>query len=291
MTDTTPVTEDDAREMHEWCDAHAPSDKNQTPMAKVIRHLRATVPRPPKPLADELREHAKWEHDIGATGHSADLSALADRVKAEAKRKDSHADNQRKELARLNTKVASLTELYSQAEATLVDVASERDEARAEADRLKGQLRWLRRRVHEDVTVCIDDAMTTLPDPADVPQDEPWIVSYSNVTHIGVRTEENRTFPWRIIDGDDTDQVHDRVITLVARLVPDVRRVIDRPEDLDKLPLTSVVLDTEGCPWTRQGDGKWRFGNNTQTSSDLLRYMTTSVTVIHEPMVDSGSDS
>lgn len=55
---TSTVTESDARKMHAWCDSHSPTDTNQTPMAKVIRHFRATVPVPPPTFADELRKAA-----------------------------------------------------------------------------------------------------------------------------------------------------------------------------------------------------------------------------------------
>ncbi|MGO1991992.1 MAG: hypothetical protein ACTH2Y_09215 [Corynebacterium sp.] len=152
-------------------------------------------------------------------------------------------------------------------------VVQERDEARAEVERLTSG-----RTVRESRTVA-------LPDPADVPSEEMWLIrTKKDQLMAGVR---NPNGDWSVLahNGFAREcELDDEDVTLVSRLVPDVRRVIDRPEDLDALPAQSIVLDVGGDAWQKdfEGDfqtvGSWR-------SSDVLIDTYGPVTVIHEPEV------
>lgn len=149
-------------------------------------------------------------------------------------------------------------------------------------------------RLTRDRTVK-DSRTVALPDPADVPKGEVWIVRLDGKEGVGVRSDPGSTLSqWKIesfdIHGDIRGWYHDNRVTLISRLVPDVRRVIDRPEDLDALPGGSIVRTESGNTWSKGAFDDWHDGRASSSSGHLLRKYGP-VTVIHEPMVDSGSDS
>lgn len=128
-----------------------------------------------------------------------------------------------------------------------------------------------------------------LPDPADVPEAEPYLVDVEGEDKrlLGLRNS-GEPHPWETFSlttlgsggwCSDTD------ITLVARLVPDVRRVIDRPEDLDALPVGSIVITVTKATWKKTAVGKWSLAGGSCTSRNLIDAYY-SVTVIHEPEED-----
>lgn len=61
--------------------------------------------------------------------------------------------------------------------------------------------------------------------------------------------------------------------------------VIDKAEDLDRLPVGSIAIDGDDDPWKKTRSGKWILGEDYQTSDELLRYIATSVRVIYVPEV------
>lgn len=196
MTDQTP-TDDAVRRAHEWCDLHWPTDENRTPMADVIRHYRATVPAPPKTLADELRDWAGSTPEEGAHWDEwDDFSGLADRVEAVEKENE-----------RLSRDREAQEKALVQHGRLLSEARTEREEARAEVERLKAEL--------------------------------------------------------------------------------DTRRVIDRPEDLDKLPVRSVVLDRYRA-WEKHPDDEWYSTelDDGFSSRQLMNY-NDPMTVIHTPKEES----
>ncbi|MDN6706912.1 hypothetical protein, partial [Corynebacterium glyciniphilum] len=149
MTDQTPVTDDDRRTAYEWCDS--PARQATEALAPIIRAIRAHVPAPPATLADELRalDGAPWEMDF---------SDLADRVEAVEKH---------------NEEVVGIVD----------DLTEQRDEARAEVERLTAEREVLntindhydRYAVQERAESNAEISAET-PNPADVKPGEAWLV-------------------------------------------------------------------------------------------------------------------
>lgn len=367
VTDDDRTLDDDTpRAVHEWAKGRRKKIREGCAMPRQILHLLDAIetyvphPAPPATLAEELRE---WgARPLGGLNWTR-FHDLADRVEAEAKRKDLHADNQRKELARLNTRVKSLADLYSQAETSLGDVASERDEARAEVELLAAQIdrliaeagnareaytgqgealkrahkehasslreiRKLEQALADSRAECeaVGDLMREkdtrisnqrqelarlnteverltatfkeplkepghLPDLADVPDGEAWAVNVNGQRRIGIRSDGagiGYGTAWATSPAPmNRWWVSDEEVTLVSCLVPDTRRVIDRPEDLDKLPVRSVVLVKNYSAWQKELNGRWSYCLlNRQADNLIMLYGP--VTVIYEPMSDSA---
>lgn len=324
MTDTTLVTEDDAREMHEWCDAHAPSDKNQTPMAKVIRHLRATVPRPPKPLADELLELADLTVQANMFGSMTDrLRILADRAEDLMRSRDKAQQEAVDAWEHAEKSAVLLNVAYTERDEAMDRHADDRNalaEARGEVERLLGRdearkdelhkYREIRKnqrreiaRLNEKVALLTKDRTVTprkkgdsdLGDPADAQRDEVWLVADDQGLSIGIRFAKTPR-PWCLIRlrTGTVRACEDKKITLVDKLVLRTRRVVYKAEGLDALPVGSVVLDGDGDAWQKLEGGSWNIGIKERSARYLIDNHGP-VTLVHEPMVDrgerSGSDS
>lgn len=179
QTDQTPVTDDD-RKAREWADGH--SLEVHGPWAPIARAIRAHVPAPPATLADELREavsglpvESKLKHQIGS---------LADRVE---------------EMEERTRQAESYAGEYHQA-------IRERDEARAEVERLTAQVARQQQLLELNGvprdTVVLPDAGSTpaLPDPADVPAGEPWLVRDDQGLCLGLRCDpDDRKQPWCLL--------------------------------------------------------------------------------------------
>lgn len=289
---TTPITDDD-RLAHEWARmaANNAADPADAPWKIVARVFLETVPAPPKSLADELRELADDTVASGMFGSmTSRLTRLADRVEAVEK---------------------ELAATYSENErvhSTLATVTDERDEARAEVERLQGTVAS-----QENVAPTLTDLADALrgstvrndppdpadvppgmyeldrdlPEPADVPKGELWLIRAHGWggLRVGARNdaEERPAEPWHWMDVDQhgKGQCGDRHVTLVARLVPDTRRVIDTVEDLDALPVGTVVL-ADGKPAVKHVRDRWWIDGVYVSASDLVTYYGT-VSVLHVP--------
>ncbi|MGP9760930.1 hypothetical protein [Corynebacterium sp. AOP12-C2-36] len=295
MTDATPMTNDDRRSARLWAEKVDPAEVNPgyigTPrdIYNAARVILATVPAPPATLADELREWARSTPEEGAHWDEwDDFNALADRAEAVEKH---------------NEEVVGIVD----------DLTEQRDEARAEVERLTASLNrqctTATPSVHNtDVLTVSSDTLpdraevgsltsgrtvresrtVALPDPADVPKGEPWLVTVSGAQGIGFRHGDTM-YAWGVAYEDGIDGEDDSSITLVSRLVPDVRRVIDRPEDLDKLPVGSIVIDMQGDAWQVDEGAQWNPAMySQQTDKENSQSMVAghlTVTVIHEPEV------
>ncbi|OLT55860.1 hypothetical protein BJF89_13820 [Corynebacterium sp. CNJ-954] len=277
MTDQTPVTDDD-RKAHEWC----AQEVDGTPegvlphLHAVARAIRAHVPAPPATLADEIRDRFLPTDDSPDNEERATVLALADCVEAVE-----HALDYHKKWSEVNGKaIAEVTKIVSEAHVgrpgqlttdCVKQLLQERDEARAEVERLTRD-----RTSKESLPVA-------LPDPADVPEGEAWLVKDSERNAVGVRVGAFPTPPWSVVDLDSggVSRLSDSSVTLVSRLVPDTRRVIDRAEDLDKLPVGSIVLDNDGDPCKKISEGNFECGSAIFSAEGLLR-LSAEVTVIHE---------
>lgn len=246
MTDqTTPVTDDD-REAHVWAN-EVSDDSEWGRIQAVVRAIRAHVPAPPATLADELRAHAKWERDIGATGHSADLYALANRVEAVEvenvslrierdqadylmKKADRELDESRAaekavqracddweaearkvrgDLDEARGEVAAWMKVYQALTDQHTATVAALDEARAEVERLT------RGRTSKD------SLPVALTDPADVPAGEAWIVEVCGERRPALK-DNCPWVPWSTVAGNGVyENENNADVTLVARLVPE----------------------------------------------------------------------
>lgn len=127
-----------------------------------------------------------------------------------------------------------------------------------------------------------------LPDTADVPESEPYLVTFEGGQWIGLRNDPaDEDEPWHLTHLTRTfdEWVSDKEVELVARLVPDTRRVIDKAEDLDKLPVGSVVLDEDDeviKPWTKNARGAWGSWPESFGIGPVSLLSEGPVTVIHE---------
>jgi hypothetical protein len=255
MPDQTPVTDDD-RLAHQWADRLDGSKFASDSAQAAARAIRAHVPAPPATLADELREWLKAQYTCAILGFQWDhLAALADRVEAVEKENE-----------RLTARAEGLDSLVDSLNADLADARGPQPP-----------------QVHPATA-----SAPALPDPDDVPEGEAWRVKALGRKCVGVRNNLDPNYPWTVISDDlSAEQYRDAGVTLVARLVPETRRVIDRPEDLDALPVGSIVLDKSGRPWCRIKDGYWAFGLD-RYKADYMLHFSGPVTVIHEPMSDQG---
>lgn len=310
MPDHTPVTDDD-REAHEWCDRVEQNPNFAGDKANAAaRAIRAHVPAPPKSLAEEVREALMFRvNDTDGEGFrvAIDLSnrveALSrgsdhwkhkyDEDRAEAKtwreQNENDCEAYSEELAEARAEVEQWKSNTGQAN---LDLANAQRKHRAEVERLTAQVarqqQLMKAHGAPRDTVILPDVESTpaLPDPADVPEGELWAVTVGDLPAAGYRDSTER-FPWSVIFADDegvNDDYTDSAVTLVSRLVPDTRRVVDQPEVLDALPVGSIVLDEDGDPWKKLYNEKWWGGGDTFTAEALARSRGP-VTVIHEPEV------
>lgn len=176
MPDQTPATDDD-RKAHEW--AHANKGRAHDSVARAIfRH----VPAPPATLADELRAWGdKFGFCTATNKNSKAFRALADRVEAVEKHND---------------EIVGIVD----------DITEQRDEARAEVERLTAQVARQQQLLELNGvprdTVVLPDAGSTpaLPDPADVPAGEPWLVRDDQGLCLGLRCDpDDRKQPWCLL--------------------------------------------------------------------------------------------
>ncbi|MGV0870052.1 hypothetical protein [Corynebacterium kalidii] len=212
---TTPVTDDDRRKAREWAEkwtaANGMPEKNAA--ARVIL---ATVPAPPRSLADELRAWGVRPFDGLNWTRFHDLADRAEAVERElAGHKRDYAECQqeliaserkcfsaRAEVKRLTEQQKRLIDQRNEAQDLVYEARKERDEART------------------DVPPGMYELDRALPDPADVPANEAWEVTGPDGPAIGYR-DDHESCPWSVVykNGNGCDDLPDRAVTPVARLV------------------------------------------------------------------------
>jgi hypothetical protein len=292
MTDQTgPITDDD-RLAHEWADHQLSLDVNDEVIVTAARAIKSHVPAPPKSLADELRELADDTVASGMFGSmTSRLTRLADRAAAFGK---------------------ELAATYSENErvhSTLATVTDERNTARDERDAARAEVAaWMDANQaltgqHTATVAALDEAraeverLTDVPpgmyeldrtEPPtsadDVPEYKMWLIDTDdNKGLTGVRDEHGRWSVMSVYGYARECALEDEQVTPVARLVPDTRRVIDKAEDLDSMPVMSVVL-ADGKPAVKHVRDRWWIGGVYASASDLVTYYGT-VSVLHVPEV------
>jgi hypothetical protein len=256
---------------------------------------------------DERDEAERWkvQRDEAMDRHADDRIALAE-ARAEVEQMSRQVADQitalhtanaeverlRKELGEERSKVHESSRVEDEAVKLsywLADALGEHVDDQDNETLVKTVQRLIERLTRERTVKDSRTVAPDLPDPADVPSEEMWLIHIQGGQAMaGIR---NSGGSWSVLAYNGfarEDDLADEKVTLVARLVPDTGRVIDRPEALDALPVGSVVLDSDGDPWRKTRSGEWMLGESYQTSDELLRYIATSVTVIYEPMSDSG---
>lgn len=316
-----PVTDDD-RKAREWADGH--SLEVHGPWAPIARAIRAHVPAPPATLADELRT-ASWgdipaladrveaveKENRAALNHAYDErdEALVERDEARTKveeveghlskswrqrdakdveleRLSREREQQEKALVEHGRLLAEARAAFDEVENRNLNLEADLRESHAEVERLtaerdgaREEIAWLRNGPgHTEVA-------TDLPDPADVKPGEAWLVECFGEKRNAVKGK-GASAPWNNVSaGGLLSCAINADVILVARLVPDTRRVIDRPEDLDKFPEGSIAIDKHGEPWRhRQMD--W-VGENYRRDDENLLEVEGPVTVIYTPEEES----
>ncbi|MGV0868716.1 hypothetical protein [Corynebacterium kalidii] len=202
--------------------------------------------------ADYLMQKADRERDEARAAEKA-VQRACDDWEAEARKVRGDLDEARAEVAAW---MDANQALAGQHTATVAEL----DSARAEVERLTEQVARLDLLVDSlnddlseargpqppQVHPATDSA--PLPDPADVPAGEAWTVEVCGERRPALK-DNCPWVPWSTVAGNGVYMGENNdAVTLVARLVPDTRRVIDKAEDLDVMPVDSVVLDKDGDP-------------------------------------------
>lgn len=172
------------------------------------------------------------------------------------------------------------------------DVHAEVERLTRESAARLDQINALEGKVDRMLAVGSTYPADTLPDPADVPEGEAWIVEVEGEEEhlLGLRNggEPHAWETFSFTTRGSGGWCADTAVTLVARLSPDTRRVIDKPEDLVKLPSVSVILDGASRVCEKSDSGRWlRLDGLYLTAAEVIESRGP-VTVIYEPMSDSG---
>ena len=244
----TDITDHDRRQLRE--DAKAVINKTamrSSAAVSIARYILATVDAPEPTLAEELR-------------------CLTRR------------------LERTTDPDKLLAAAFFSAAARAEQIEKERDEARAEVERLTAVNEELRRtdnyrEFKEFLTVQKGaESNAEAPDPADVKPGEAWIVEVNGKRGTAMKDGDS-LMPWGVVTDGTFSSRDAGEITLVTRLVP-APRVITNPDELDALAEGSIVLDNEGDPATRRAGGLDYRGVE-GVCSDVHHYLP--VTVLWEP--------
>lgn len=229
MTDNA-VTDNDLRNARLWAKRVDPPHTNPgysgTPrdIYNAARVILDTVPAPPATLADELRVMLE-KRDAGEVTSFAVLLARVEAVEKERDDWSLCADSEHK--------------LHLEALERNKALLSERDEARASLKReSEARSQWMEfyRKAEDevrDLTAEVERLTATfketlkepghLPEPADVPDGEAWLVDVNGIRNVGVRVDGYKRKPWLISHPTGDWGFHkDSEIALVSKLVPEV---------------------------------------------------------------------
>lgn len=297
----TDMTDQDRRNARLWAEKVDPPQTNPgysgttSDIYNAARVILATVPAPPKSLADELR---RFGSQCLCKADEEDLSALADRVESVEKEFDLSQESLAETLDREDIAIRERDE----ARADLATVTRQRDEARQRNDDLmlgcegrdaaewmtlcdearadagdkEREAQYLSRMVSEltsrNATLALQrdearaeneklrrtdnykefwDKFLTMQkgkesnaetlDPADVQPGEAWLVEVGGERRNAMK-DNSLSIEWNTVNADGRPVVEDNEdVTLIARLVPDTRHVIYRPDELDRLAEGTIV--------------------------------------------------
>lgn len=271
MTDNA-VTDGDLRNARLWAEKVGPPYTSPgyigTPseIYNVARVILATVEAPAPTLAEEIRAWAEVaDNEMERTA----LHDTADR----AEQIEQENQEQREWNQAINEQAGIL--------------ARERDEARAEVERLAAVNEKLRRTDNfqefreQFLTVqkgAESNAETT--DPADVKPGEAWIVECRGERRNAVKDHDDAV-PWCTFNADGWFLAEDNEeVTLVTRLVPAPRVITNRAE-LDRAKPLTVIRDSASVVCERDAMGDYRF--TFDSLSGKVGHIALPATVLWEP--------
>ena len=264
------ITDQDRRDARQWAERIMEHNTPGSAIGKAAHVILATVDAPAPTLAEELREFGETpatERDMGTFGD------IADRVEQVEQERD-----QAKKIAELNLNTAA-------------EMKIQRDNLRAEVERLTAERDrekniskgWMEAHQklaehHAETLECAvqkDAESSDLPDPADVPEGQAWVVSIDDMEETaGFKASGFGWICYRELGGTTKAIPSDR-ITLVSRLVPAPRQITTR-EILDEAPRRTVIRDKDGvvCERASLGDG-WYSPESTTDQTDYIKYPAT----------------
>ncbi|HAF72535.1 MAG TPA: hypothetical protein DCL06_06270 [Corynebacterium variabile] len=127
---------------------------------------------------------------------------------------------------------------------------------RAETQRLTALLSTTNR-AHGDTVLGGVPSKWETANPADVPEDQPWLIQWRGNHAIGVRNNEYQKFPWICTQVGEHDHVMDKDVRLVCRLTAS-HRTITTAEELDALPNGAIIQSHKRGEIMRQKNhGEW----------------------------------
>lgn len=284
----TDITDQDRRDARQWASRIGEETCVAFDDAKAAaRVILATVDAPEPTLAEELRKVAADYDRDGYPEPDETYRHLADRA-------------EQMEYAR-NT----LEKQRGYWRDSAIQAVAERDEARAEVERLTADLKVAldkvdrltaeRNRIATGRYVTyaeVDgkpvqkgaESNAETPDPADVKPGEAWKANiwYDGVHQPGTAIKSAGSSDWVVIrdDGSRSTFRMNEYVELVSRLVP-APRVITNPDELDALPDDTIVRIDEGGDAMRKYKGKWH-----PTSNECCyesRHIALPATVLGEP--------
>ena len=279
----TDITDKDRRAAREWAASVEPEmDRLSDSARAVARVILATVDSPEPTLADEIRGLP----DFTMSGENCinDCHERADTLASRADQMEHDLAEARAEVGRLTVQAATAEQdrklawrAMDKACGEKGDAIRERDEARAEVERLTAE------HVTDPSPTLNDGSMT--PDPADVKPGEAWLVSCGGgEPRHGFRRGDGQRLPWVMSNDDTVAYTSDNNIRLVSRLVPAPRQITTRGE-LNALPRRTVIRDKDGvvCERTSLGEGWY----SPESTTDQTHYITFPATVLYTPEVAS----
>ena len=206
----------------------------------AARYILATVDVPTSTLAEELMD---WSHkvflDEGGKQTMRDYSARAEQIEQER-------DDARAEVERLTGTVKWQEEIIRRMND---EHAGHAAEVKRLTTKVEEQCEW-NRAITNQVASLTNHPATDLPDPADVPYGEAWLVEYHGDCVPALRRLDHPG-EWSLVRKNGTGgHVRSQDITLVTRLVPAPRQITTR-EELDALPRCTVIRDADGITCER----------------------------------------
>ncbi|WP_291478459.1 hypothetical protein [Corynebacterium sp.] len=255
------VNDEGLREARRWAGTVVLAPENKGVHA-AARYILDTIPAPPKSLAEQMLDIAggissdfgAYADDLNALADRVeavekerdDLQDIVDASAADLQQRDD-------EIERLNAEVERLQEQEEARKDELHKYREIRKHQRDELARLNAEVEAIRNallydggslppgmtvaegvehlartfdRLNPDLLTAdrapVTASSAALPDPADVPEGEPWLVEAGIDPGVGFRSPGRH--PWAVAfkESRDVAVVKDTDITLISRLVPEV---------------------------------------------------------------------
>lgn len=259
------ITDKDRRAARQWAEDIYEMSKydDETPRETraAVKCILATVYAPEPTLAERLREQF---YDPEPTDEQYGIILDAEQMEQDA-------EDRQEWNRRITEQVATL--------------ARERDEARAEVERLTAEQDTEALHNHDWLAGMKDATRyainATRPDPDDVQPGEAWIVEVEGERRTAVKDRADIQ-PWNTVNADGwllTEDDED--VTLITRLVP-APRTITNHDDLDQAKRRTLIRDARGVVCERDG-----MGNAWTTFNSLANqrpHIALPATVLWEPV-------